>query len=212
MNTPHLPTTVKPSQVIAQAAENVSDVIRSVDQIPPAMRRWHFKRWHQVESLIKQHGLDTSVQSLTLAYRMNVEGRIYSAHTTTDIAKRPLGILEKADGKGEVELPIGLLVAVHDLVASTKRILSFRASDYLSPAIHRQGQRRNAQQGRPSARTREEKLRDIGKELKRGGWIAGKLKVNQDLRIAVMVQFECCDKDVRDAARMAGLTRAYGTK
>ncbi|NZA03387.1 hypothetical protein H0I39_19760 [Ottowia beijingensis] len=129
---------IKPSEMIARWAEEQAFLARAVDRIPYAMRLHHYRCLQRVEKLIAQHRIVTTVPRLTSAYRQLSKKSLYGAGALGDLGARPLGILFLTHGDEEITAPLGLLLAVHDLVAAVDRIVQFDATKYLSPAVHRQ--------------------------------------------------------------------------
>lgn len=199
-----------PSELMAQWAKEDAFVAWGLDRHPWPMRKEVSERWKRVEELIAQHGIMTTVIRLLRGYRNSANGGIYGTRTANDLRARPLGMLFLAHGDEEIEAPLGLLLAVHDLAAAVDRIVQFDAAQYLSPSLHRQAQRKNASRDRKVGIPRDEKLDRIGRKLKRRGWIVGRLKANIDLIEEMKAEFKCCEKDVLDAASKAGLRGKRG--
>ena len=105
---------------------------------------------------------------------------------------------------GDARLMFSALDGLHDVLG---RIENMDVKKYFSVGGYRLAQSKTASRPRPDAKTREAKLKEIG------AWLTNKeYKASFDksaLIDAAMSKFKCGETDVRDAARIAGLTRSY---
>jgi hypothetical protein len=105
---------------------------------------------------------------------------------------------------GDAQLMFSALDGLHDVLG---RIENMDFKKYFNDGGYRLAQSKTASRPRPEAKTREARLREIG------AWLTNReYKASVDksgLIDGAMSKFKCGETDVRDAARIAGLTRSY---
>lgn len=100
--------------------------------------------------------------------------------------------------------------AARNLDSAFRRLRNFNPDDFICAPIITEVTRRAARTKRPNAQNRNEKLIEIGAWLKQKGYANSLDKAG--LVVQATVKFNCGETDVKGAAKLAGLTRAYGKR
>lgn len=169
----------------ARAKQHASEK-RKTPRFPPPLARFVLEKEECLERALRFHGFDESSMEVIDGYRTSVIEGI----TNPDFYRR------YRDCWTEI---IGL--------ADARRLhQEYDPKKYETSGAFSEAQRSNAKKLR--GKPREEKLDKIGLWMKNRGYAEATDK--SSVVDAAMVEFDCGETDVRDAARRAGITRKYG--